>query len=388
MSRSRPAFVSSSRAIASASRSRSSRSRRDLADDPDAEAGARERVPPDDLGGQAELLADQPHLVLEQGAQRLDQLELEVVGQAADVVVGLDVGRALAAAGLDHVGVERALHQEGDLLALRGGSAQDVALGGLEDPDELATDDLALLLGVGDARERVEETLLGVDDVQVDPGGRDEVALDLLGLALAEQAVVDEHTGELVADGPLHDGRRHRGVDAAGESADRPAVTDLGPDPVDLLVDDVHHRPGRPAARDLPEEVLQDPLAVLAVQHLRVPLHPGEASGGVLEGGHGRARRPGVDGEARRGGDDLVAVRHPRRERLREPGEQGAGIEDGHLGAAVLALAGVGDLAAEGLRHRHEAVADAEHRDGAVDEARVELRGARLVDATTGRRRG
>ena len=31
----------------------------DLADDPDAEARAGERVPPDDLGGQAELLADQ-----------------------------------------------------------------------------------------------------------------------------------------------------------------------------------------------------------------------------------------------------------------------------------------------------------------------------------------
>ena len=90
----------------------------DLADDPDAEARARERVPPDDLGGQAELLADQPDLVLEQGAQRLDQLELEVVGQPADVVVGLDVGGAGAAAGLDHVGVERALHEERDLVAV------------------------------------------------------------------------------------------------------------------------------------------------------------------------------------------------------------------------------------------------------------------------------
>ena len=48
----------------------------DLADDPDAEAGAGERVPPDDLGRQAELLADQADLVLEQRAQRLDQLEL------------------------------------------------------------------------------------------------------------------------------------------------------------------------------------------------------------------------------------------------------------------------------------------------------------------------
>ena len=64
---------------------------------------------------------------------------------------------------------------------------------------------------------------VGVDDVQVDAGRGDEVALDLLGLALAQQAVVDEDAGELVADRALHERRRDRGVDAAGEPADRPA---------------------------------------------------------------------------------------------------------------------------------------------------------------------
>jgi hypothetical protein len=37
-------------------------------------------------------------LVLEQRPQRLDERELQVVGQAADVVVALDVGGARAAA--------------------------------------------------------------------------------------------------------------------------------------------------------------------------------------------------------------------------------------------------------------------------------------------------
>src|SRR4051794_36940970 len=53
----------------------------DGADDPDREPGAGERVSPDDVGGQAELLADEAHLVLEQGPERLDELELEVVGE-------------------------------------------------------------------------------------------------------------------------------------------------------------------------------------------------------------------------------------------------------------------------------------------------------------------
>ena len=65
---------------------------------------------------------------------------------------------------------------------------------------------------------------LGVDDVQVDAGRGHEVALDLLGLALAQQPVVDEDAGQPVADRALHEGRGDRGVDAAGQAADRPPV--------------------------------------------------------------------------------------------------------------------------------------------------------------------
>ena len=57
------------------------------ADDADRQAGPRERLAPDEALGQAELGADRADLVLEQRAQRLDELELEVLGQAADVVV-------------------------------------------------------------------------------------------------------------------------------------------------------------------------------------------------------------------------------------------------------------------------------------------------------------
>src|SRR5699024_2432685 len=117
----------------------------------------------------------------EQGAQRLDELELEVVRQTADVVVGLDVRRALATAGLDDVGVERALDEEAHLLVLAC-LRDDLAGGGLEGADELAADDLALGLGVGDPGERVEELLARVDDLEVDARGGDEVLLHLLGL--------------------------------------------------------------------------------------------------------------------------------------------------------------------------------------------------------------
>ena len=77
---------------------------------------------------------------------------------------------------------------------------------------------------------------------------------------------------------------------------DSPQMARLSPtcvaDLLDLLVDDVDHRPGRPAAGDVDEELLEHLLAVLGVQHLGVPLHAGQpaarassnAATGVLVG--------------------------------------------------------------------------------------------------------
>ena len=161
----------------------------DLADDADAQTRAREGLTPDDFVGQTELGADGAHLILEQSAQRFDELELDVLGQAADVVVALDVGRAVAAAGFDDVG-----------------------------------DDFALALRLGDACEGVEEVVGGVDGDEADAGRGDEVVLDLLDFALAQQAVVHEHAGELVADGLVYQSGGHGGINASqslGSAAQR-----------------------------------------------------------------------------------------------------------------------------------------------------------------------
>src|SRR5690606_5062951 len=64
---------------------------------------------------------------------------------------------------------------------------------------ELAADDLALRLRVAVPGERREEPLLLVADHELDARRRDEVALDLLDLARAHEAVVHVHARELVA---------------------------------------------------------------------------------------------------------------------------------------------------------------------------------------------
>ncbi len=92
---------------------------------------------------QAQLFGDGADFVLEQKAQRLDQLQVHVFGQAADIVMRLDLGRALGAR-FDHVRVERALRQKRRVGQFAGLF--------LEDAHELFADDLALALRVGDAR--------------------------------------------------------------------------------------------------------------------------------------------------------------------------------------------------------------------------------------------
>jgi hypothetical protein len=90
---------------------------------------------------QAELAAERSDLVLEQFAQRLDQLHVHPLGQAADIVVALDRHRRSPgeAHAFDDVGIERALRQEigaADLLRLF-----------LEQIDEGLADEFALGLG-------------------------------------------------------------------------------------------------------------------------------------------------------------------------------------------------------------------------------------------------
>jgi hypothetical protein len=48
-----------------------------------------------------------------------------------------------------------------------------------------------------------------------------------VALVQAQQAVVDKHAGQLVADGAVDQRRRHRRIDAAGQAEDDFLVTHL-----------------------------------------------------------------------------------------------------------------------------------------------------------------
>ena len=108
---------------------------------------------------------------------------------------------------LDHVGIERALGQ-------KLGPADGLGLA-VEHVDEQASDGLALGLRIGDALEAGQEDVARLHVDERDVVMVAEQPQHLAGLALAQQAVVDEHAGELIADGLVDQHCRHGGIHPA-----------------------------------------------------------------------------------------------------------------------------------------------------------------------------
>ena len=81
---------------------------------------------------------------------------------------------------------------------------------------------LRFCLGVGDAGERREEHVGGVHMHERDVVMAAKELDDLLRLALAHEAMVDEDAGEPVADRLMDEHRGDRRIDPAREAADAP----------------------------------------------------------------------------------------------------------------------------------------------------------------------
>src|SRR5690349_2439459 len=110
--------------------------------------------------------------------------------------MALDYGAgSLERDALDDVRVQRALHEP--TRAIRAAHLLGFLV---EHVDEDAADRLPLLLRVGDPRERRQEALARVDRDQVQPEALTERADHLLGLGLAQQAVVHEDAREPIAE--------------------------------------------------------------------------------------------------------------------------------------------------------------------------------------------
>src|SRR2546430_4128782 len=144
-------------------------------------------MPAHDLFRQAELPADLAHFVLEELAQRLDELPRKVRSQAPHVMMRLDRDRWAAERrrGLDHVGIQRSLHQESDIPGHVFGRR-------LEDVDERVADAAPLLFRVFDTRQHFEKARPRVDETQLDAETRTERPFYLHAIVQQQQTEVYE----------------------------------------------------------------------------------------------------------------------------------------------------------------------------------------------------
>lgn len=154
-----------------------------------AEAGAGEGLTVNDEIGETERSADFANFVFVEVAYGFDKsLETDIFGESADVVVGFDEFVLAVRTALDNVRENGALCKEFDLT--------EFLCLVLEDADELVTDDLAFLFGIGHALESVKEAILRIDCDEVHAELTFENFLHLFEFALAEKTVIDEYANE------------------------------------------------------------------------------------------------------------------------------------------------------------------------------------------------
>ena len=176
-----------------------------------------------------------------------------------------------------------------------------------------------------------------------------------------------------VADRLVEEEGGHGGIDAAGEAADHAAPAHLVADAGDRLSAVGVHRPVAGEAADAEQEVLEQRSTDRGVDHLGVELEPVEAALLVGDRGEGRGVAAGDRDEALGDRHDPVAVAHPDGRALagiEDAREQRRGAVEADLGAAVLALRGGLDPAAELGAHGLLAVADAEHGHAQLEHGR------------------
>src|SRR5690606_27730186 len=196
----------------------------------DGKARSREGVAANKALRNAEIAAELADFVLEQFAQRLDQLHVHAFWQAAHIVVRLDGDRGAASERhrFDDVGIKRTLGEELRAAELLGFF--------LESFDEETANDLALGFRVGLTFKLTDELVGCIDVNQRDVELIAEHGHDLLALVHAHKAMIDIDAGELIADGFVDEHGCNRGIDAAGETADHAAGADLFADLVDHLL--------------------------------------------------------------------------------------------------------------------------------------------------------
>jgi hypothetical protein len=271
-----------------------------------------------------------------------------------------------------------------DVIRPPGVPRDHVPRGPLERPDELAPDDLALLLRVAHPASAPRNVSAASTTTRSTPVASTK-SFSTCSASPARSSPWSTNTQvSWSADRPVHERGSHRGIHPAGQPAEHPVRRRPGRGSGGSAPPRSTRRSSRRPAGAAVQEVLQLALTERRVQHLGVPLHAVQLAVVVLERRHRRARRRGGDPQPLRRRGDGVAVAHPHRLALGLAGPNS--VEEAPARPAWAWRRTRDrpvrcDLAPERARHRLEAVADAEDRYAGREQRRVEGGGAVGVHA-------
>ncbi len=206
-----------------------------------------------------------------------------------------------------------------------------------------------------------------------------EQRFDLCTFVHAQQAMVDKHAGELVANGFVNQNRGDRAIDAARQTANDAAGADLCTDLGDFRRAEFRHGPiaGQPA--DLVHEVGNQLCAIGRMHNFGVKLDAIILPCFVGDKSIRRAIAGGDNFKARGKASHLVAMAHPHLmlfARLPKAVEQGARLLHLDKGTAKFAAIAFADMAAQLHHHRLLAIANAKNGKAAVEHALRRARGS------------
>ena len=182
--------------------------------------------------------------------------------------------------------------------------------------------------------------------------------------------MVNENAGKLAADSLCKQLAGNGAVNAAGQSQQSLAVADLLADILDCSFSVTFHCPVAAAFADVVQEVAQHVKTALGVIYLRVELHAVEFLLNILDSGVGALGS--VTAHLKALGEllDIVVVAHPGYCGLVDVFEQqGSGV-DLCFGSSELRQRTVdrsADLAAQGVCHELNAIADTKNRDAQLE---------------------
>ena len=301
--------------------------------------------------------------------------------QPANVMVALDDNRLLVlrSAGFDHIRIDRALSQPGDVTGL---ITLELARLALEHLNELAPNDLALGLWIADSGQLTQELLRRVDPNHFGVELSHKHVHDHVAFIKSKQAVVNEYAGQLLADGPVNQRRCHRGIDSARQSKDHLFLTHLRPDSGHSFTDVVPHDPVSAGSTNVQNETLQDSRTAFGMSHFRVELDAVEAPVFIRHTGDRATVGRRHELESVWQFDDLVAVAHPDLQHS-VPHSRGVVLDtfkqlgvtmSAHICVAKFAPMATLNNATELVRHGLHSIADAQHRH-----TELEYAGWRLV---------